>query len=307
MNLQQLNYIIAVDTHRHFLTAAEACHVTQPTLSMMIQKLEDELEIKIFDRSKHPVVPTEAGALIIQQARKVLHESQQIRDIAEMAKGILRGTLKLGIIPTLAPYLVPLFIQTFLNEYPDVNLHISEFTTDSIIKHLKSGLLDVGILVTPLNDISLKERPLFYESFFVYSTHTYDKTYLLPEDLNPDELWLLEEGHCLRSQILNLCELRKKSNTQLQYQAGSIETLKRLVESQHGITILPELALSALTSEQKKMLKSFKPPAPAREVSLIVHRDFLKKRLIDALERSILASLPPEILEKKAYVRVELG
>ncbi len=299
MNLQQLEYIIAVDTHRHFGKAAKACHITQPTLSMMIQKLEDELGIKIFDRSKQPVIPTETGGLLLDQARRVLREAQELTEIVQRQKGIVEGQLQLGIIPTLAPYLVPLFIRSFMIDYPGVRLKIAELTTEQIVEGLLKGKLDVGILVTPLDHKAIQENPLFYEPFWVYSSHSYEKQYLLPSDIDPDELWLLEEGHCLRSQILNLCELRKQSNQLLQYENGSIETFKRLVDHDRGITILPELATRSLSTPQKTRLMPFQEPVPVREVSLVTHRNFIKKQLIEALQEKILSSLPRTLRKKE--------
>ncbi len=307
MNIQQLEYIVAVDTHRHFGKAAKACFVTQPTLSMMIQKLEDSLETKIFDRSKKPVIPTEIGQLIIAQARKILRETKELQELVQRQKGIIEGKMNLGIIPTIAPYLVPLFIRSFLNRYPGVRLKISELTTAQIVSGLKKGELDAGILVTPLQNPSIREHPLFYEPFWVYSSHVYKKQYLLPSDIDPNQLWLLEEGHCLRSQILNLCELRKQANNLLQYENGSIETFKRLVEKEKGITILPELSTLSLSKKQRKFLKPFKSPRPIREVSLVTHRDFIKKGLIQVLTEEILKNIPENLKDQKNGKRVELS
>ena len=306
MNLSQLEYIIAVDKHRHFAKAAKACFVTQPTLSMMIQKLEDELGTKIFDRSKKPVVPTEAGIKVIEQASKTLVESRKIVEIVASHKNSIEGKLRLGVIPTLAPYLLPLFINSFLTNYPLIRLKIAEYTTENIIDKLEKGEIDIGILVTPLNHKNIEERPLFYETFMIYSSHEYDKKFLLPEDLNLNDLWLLEEGHCFRSQILNLCELRKKEDLQLEYAAGSIETLRQLVENQQGATILPELSTRYLTPENRKKLIPFQPPTPAREVSLVSHRNFVKKRFVEVLEKEILAALPTEIRERKEFERIDI-
>lgn len=306
MNLNQLEYILAVDKYRHFAKAAKACFVTQPTLSMMIHKLEEELEVKIFDRSKKPVSPTEVGTQIIEQARKTLVESRKIKELVGSYKDEIDGQLRLGVIPTLAPYLLPLFIQSFLKKYPLIHLKISEFTTETIIDKLEKGAIDVGILVTPLHHKRLSETPLFYETFMIYSSYQYDKKYLLPEDLNLHNLWLLEEGHCFRSQILNLCELRKKEDLQLEYAAGSIETLRQLVENQQGVTILPELSTRYLSEEKRKKLMPFQPPAPAREVSLVTHQDFVKKRLVAILQKEIMASLPQEIVERKEFERIEI-
>ena len=276
MNLQQLEYVLAVERERHFAKAAASCHVTQPTLSMMIQKLEEELEIKIFDRSKQPVVPTPNGELVIAQARKILLEVSRLQDILRQQKSLLVGNLRVGIIPTLAPYLVHRFINRFLEKYPGVHLSVSEHVTSSIIKRLKKNQLDVGILVSPLHDPAVRETPLFYEPLYVYSSHSYEKHYLLPEDIVPEELLLLEEGHCLRSQIMNLCELRRLADSRLHYQSGSLETLMRLVGTGQGVTILPAMAVDTLSTEQKQHVFPFGEPVPMREVSLATHRDFLK-------------------------------
>ena len=299
MNLQQLSYIVALDTHRHFAKAADACFISQPTLSMMIQKLEEELEIKVFDRSKQPVIPTPVGVQIIERARRILQEVDHLKEMAQIERNTLAGELEIGIIPTLAPYVIPLFIKDFIKNYPQIKLKIRERITEEIVEDLKRGSLDVGILVTPLEERGLKEMTLFYEEFLVFSSHKYNKDYLLPEDIDPNELWLLEEGHCFRSQILNLCELQRKAHPQIEYQSGSIETLIRLVERQQGVTIIPELALMNLSASQQKKIKAFKAPAPTRQVSLVTYRHSLKGRLVEVLEKAILSSLPPDILDRE--------
>lgn len=310
MNLQQLEYIIAVDTFRHFATAAEKSFVTQPTLSMMIQKLEDELNVKIFDRSKQPVVPTIIGQKIINQARIVLHEAKKIKEIASNDEHAVSGEFKLAIIPTLAPYLLPLFIRKFIKKYPLVKLTVTEMVTEQIIDNLKKGSIDAGLLVTPLNESTIYELPLFYEPFWAYISEKeklFDKKYVLPADINPDNLWLLEEGHCFRSQILNLCELKKKSETShFEYAAGSIETLVKLVNQESGITIIPELATLDMSAKQKKHLRAFKSPVPVREVSLVMHRYFHKENIIKALSKEIKLSVPEAMLQnvKKKIVEI---
>jgi LysR family hydrogen peroxide-inducible transcriptional activator len=298
MTLQQLEYIVSVDTHRHFSKAAEACFVTQATLSMMIKKLEEELGVTVFDRSKQPVIPTETGKALIQQARMVLRESGLIKQLATEAKEEVRGELRMGIIPTLAPYLLPLFLQQFLAKYPAVHINITELTTDEMIQQLETDRLDVGILATPLNLEGIKEEVLFYEALkvFVSGTETaLNKKYVLPEQLDVKRLWLLEEGHCLRSQMLNLCELKKDEsyNVQLKYEAGSIESLIRIVEMNNGITIVPELATFDFSESRKQQLRSFKKPVPVREVSLVTYRHFAKKRLLEALKSEIVAAVRP--------------
>jgi LysR family hydrogen peroxide-inducible transcriptional activator len=302
MNLQQLEYIVSVDTWRHFSTAAEKCHVTQPTLSMMIQRLEEELDIKIFDRSKQPVVTTTIGDKIIEQARIILSETKQLKKLVAEQKGETRGDLHIGIIPTVAPYLLPLFLNGFLKKYPNIKLRISEFTTHQIVTQLEKQQLDAGILATPLKMASVKEQPLFYEQFVVYASpdeKMMKKKYLLADDIDVNHLWLLEEGHCLRSQVVNLCELKRQETLMqnLDYQAGSLETLKKMVDLNNGITILPELALRDLTKKQQKKIRYFRPPAPVREISIATYRYFVKYNLIEVLKKEILASLPSGMKE----------
>ncbi len=311
MNLQQLDYIIAVDTHRHFQQAAKKCFVTQATLSMMIQKLEEELGAKIFDRSKKPVKPTDIGKKIIAQARRIAAEAARVNELIKEEKGEVSGELKIGIIPTLAPYLLPLFLKKFVTDYPQVKLLINEFTTSTIIKRLKDGQLDAGILATPLNDNSVKEQVMFYEKYFLYVNKNesgFNKHYVLPVDIDINRLWLLEEGHCMRSQILNLCEMKKQHEMEekVHYEAGSIETLKNLVEKNFGITIVPELAIFNFTASQKKRLRYFKPPTPVREISIATHRQYVKVKLIEVLKETILTLIPKEMKENKKINVLEI-
>ncbi len=305
MTFTQLEYVIAVDAYRHFAKAAQACHVTQPTLSMQLQKLEDELGLQIFDRSKQPVVPTTAGVEVIAHAKKIIEEKNNLAGFMQVRKGILAGELKIGIIPTLAPYLLPLFIPSFTGKYPAIKLIINELTTAQIIGRLKDGRIDAGILVTPLNEPGIREQILFYEEMMAYISPrnaAFKKTYVLPQDIDPNKLWLLEEGHCFRTQIANLCQLRKASpeGSHFEYEAGSLETLRRLVELNDGITILPELATIELSTKQKSLVRRFKNPVPMREVSIVIHRDYLKKRMIDVLVKEIVSAIPPKIAANKS-------
>ena len=311
MTFVQLEYIVAVDTYRHFARAAQHCFVTQPTLSMQIHKLEKELGTKIFDRNKQPVLPTQAGTEIIAHARQILSQRDAMDDIIQTKKGIISGELKIGIIPTLAPYLLPLFVQQFTRKYPLVKLIVHELTTENILLRLRDGRIDAGILVTPLNTNGIKEHILFYEELVAYvskSNAAYKKTYVLAKDIDPAKLWLLEEGHCFRSQIVNLCELQKssKEGTHFEYEAGSIETLRRMVDLNDGITIMPELATFDMTSRQQNHLRHFKHPAPMREVSIVVHRDYVKRKLIDVLRHEILASLPEKIKKNKTQNVIQI-
>lgn len=298
MNLQQLEYVVAVDKHRHFGKAASSKYVTQPTLSAMIQKLEDELGIQLFDRKKYPVEPTTEGAQIIEYAKSVLHEADRLLAYSKEVKGEIAGDLRLGIIPTLAPYLLPLFLKPFAEQYPLLHIFIKEMVTEDIIAHLKSGDLDMGLLVTPLEDRGLKEYPLFYEEFYAYASKSEklgNKKYILPKDINIEHLWLLEEGHCFRSQIFNLCELKRDQVTSnnLHYEAGSIETLINLVDKHEGITIIPHFATLNLNEEQKKNIRAF-AERPVREISLVVNHTYPRKKLLERVQEAIRQTLPPQ-------------
>jgi LysR family hydrogen peroxide-inducible transcriptional activator len=304
MNLQQFEYIVAVDIHRHFAKAAEACFITQPTLSTMIQRLEEELDVIIFDRTKQPVVPTEVGLEIIRQARKILGEANMMKELANESKQSLKGELRIGIIPTLAPYLLPLFLKDFLVKYSNIKLFISEQTTSSIIKNLAKDTLDAGIAATPLNIEGIKEDILFYERFMVYVSgqeKVLKKKYLLPEEIDVNRLWLLEEGHCLRSQMLNLCELRKKDSeySNFEYEAGSIESLLKIVEMNSGLTIIPELAVLNMDYVRKSQVRFFKPPVPVRQISLVTYRHFVKNNLLRVLKEEIVQNVKRYIGQKE--------
>jgi LysR family hydrogen peroxide-inducible transcriptional activator len=304
MNFQQLEYIVAVDSFRHFARAAEKCFVTQATLSMMIRKLEDELDVVIFDRSKQPVVPTDAGRSVIDQARIVLKEASLISQLSKEVKTGLQGELKIGIIPTLAPYLLPAFLPVFLKKYPDIKLKIKEQTTDQLLSLLSSDKLDVGIMATPLQQKGFEETPLFYEEFMVFVSGNQKglkKKYILPEEIDVNRLWLLEEGHCLRSQTLNLCELQKKQAKvhNLDYETGSIESLIKITELNEGITIIPELATNHMEKKLRDKLRSFRPPVPVREISMVTYRHFVKKKLLDVLKREVERSVKPFLAKSK--------
>lgn len=299
MNIQQLEYILAVDTHRHFARAADACFVTQPTLSMMIQKLEEELDVRIFDRTRQPVAPTAIGSKVVEQARLALASIRQIKEIVDEEKGVVHGTFRLGIIPTIAPYFLPIFLPGFVRDYPGIRLVVSEMVTTQTIDNLAAGLIDGAILATPLNVPGLREHPLYYERFYGYlseSEPSFQKATLDVGDINGGRLWLLEEGHCFRSQILHYCELRKSppggEDEGFIYEAGSIETLIRMVDLDGGMTILPELAIRFLSEEQRKHLRPFAEPGPVREISLVTRKDFIRQRIIQAFQDSTRQVLP---------------
>lgn len=303
MNIQQLEYILAVQNYQSFTKAAEACNVTQATLSMMIKKLEEELEIVIFDRSKQPIIATQMGKNIIEQSIKILGEIQVLNQIAQHEKKEITGDLKIGIIPTIAPYLLPIILKKYQNKYPKVNLFITECTTNQIIEKLKSNQIDVGILSTPIQEISIREYPLYYEKYFLYVNNDErknHKNYIMPEDIDIHKLWLLEEGHCMRNQILNLCELKKKDNLSenLHYEAGSISTLMNLVDHHYGVTIIPELALEGLSKQRQNQVIPFGGQVPVREIGLVTHYHYAKERLVKSIQSIILDQIPSNMKAK---------
>ncbi|WP_111707443.1 hydrogen peroxide-inducible genes activator [Lutibacter citreus] len=290
MTITQLKYVLAVAEYQNFTVASEHCFVTQPTLSMQIQKLEDQLETKIFNRNKKPIQLTEIGEKIVEQAKIIVDESNRINDIVDQQKGFIGGDFKLGIIPTIMPTLLPIFLKSFIKKYPKINLKIEELTTEEIIKKLSDGHIDVAIAATPLENESIKERVLYYEPFvgFIPSEHRLSNIKELDvENLNIDDILLLEDGHCFKENVINLCSTLGSKNQNFQLQSGSFDTLIKLSKEGLGMTLLPYLQTLDLNDNDKKYLKEFKKPAPAREVSLIYHKSHLKIHLIDALKDSI--------------------
>lgn len=288
MTITQLYYVLAVAENQNFTKAAEKCFVTQPTLSMQIQKLEDELDVQIFDRSKKPIELTEVGKKIVRQARNIVNESYRIQDIVDQQKGFIGGEFKLGIIPTVMPTLLPMFLKTFIKKHPKVKLKIEELTTDEIISRIHEGHLDAAIAATPLEDENIKERVLYYEPFVCYipkghRLHTNKKIDVL--DLDVSDMLLLEDGHCFREGVLNLCKaFRNQPSDQFQLESGSIETLIKLSNEGLGMTLLPYLHTLDINEKEKVNLHFFKEPSPAREVSIIYQKSELKMQIIEALQ-----------------------
>ena len=308
MTITQLEYVLAVDKYRHFGKAAKSCNVTQPTLSMQLQKAEEELGVILFDRSRTPILPTEEGVEIINQARLVLREYKKIFSIIDASKGEVRGEFRLAVIPTLAPYLIPLFAGAFVEKYPDVILTIEEFKTEDIIELLGRDEIDAGLLVTPIQGENFIERVLFHEPFSVFASkdhHLLKKSKIKDKDLNTSDVWLLNEGHCFRQQVLNLCKLSRDNglHDNLKFESGNLETLKNMVINSSGYTLLPQLAVMNLSSEDLKHVREFQSPIPTREVSLVHNRIFLKEKIISALEESIIENLPEVLtsMKKKNY------
>jgi LysR family hydrogen peroxide-inducible transcriptional activator len=290
MTITQLQYTISVAKHGNFTIAAQKCFVTQPTLSMQVQKLEEELGIKLFDRSTKPIRLTSVGSKIINQASVIIKEVQRMEDVVSLEKGFIGGDFKLGIIPTIMPTLLPLFLQFFIKQYPKVNLKIEELNTDNIIKLLLDGELDAGIAATPLSIDKIKEKPLYYEPFvgYVPKNNSLSKnTTLKTEDLENSSILVLEDGHCFRHHTLNLCKTKKKTNDHFDLKSGSFETLVHLANKGLGMTLLPYLHTLQLTPENKLNLRSFENPEPAREISLIYSETQLKNSVINVLSKTI--------------------
>ena len=288
MTITQLYYVLAVAENQNFTKAAEKCFVTQPTLSMQIQKLEDQLDVQIFDRSKKPIELTDIGRKIVNQARNIVNESYRIQDIVDQQKGFIGGEFKLGIIPTVMPTLLPMFLKNFIKKHPKVKLKIEELTTDEIIIRIKDGHLDAAIAATPLEDESIKERVLYFEPFVSYipkghRLHTNKKIEV--SDLDIDDMLLLEDGHCFKDGVLNLCKAFKNHlDDKFQLESGSIETLIKLSNEGLGMTLLPYLHTLDINEKEKENLHFFNEPSPAREVSIIYHKSELKMQIIEALQ-----------------------
>ena len=310
ITLTQLEYIVAIDEYRHFATAAEKCFVTQPTLSMQIKKLEDELGVIIFDRSRQPVGPTDLGAKLIEQARMTLSATQRIKEIIQEEQQEVEGTLKIGIIPTLAPYLLPVFIGPYIRKYPAVKVEVEELVSEEIIRRLKRDILDVGLFVTPYHDEKIVERPVFYEEMLVYAhpdCELLKKKEVGHEDIVTSDIWMLGNGHCFRNQVVNLCEMSasQHKNLPFEFESNSLETLMRIVDVEGGFTLIHEMALQYMSPENKKQVRSIANTKPLREVSVIYSRHFTKQRLITLLCDEIKSVVPAHMLKRDRGMIVE--
>lgn len=291
MTITQLYYVLAVAENQNFTKAAEKCFVTQPTLSMQIQKLEDELDVLIFDRSKKPIELTDVGRKLVTQAKNIVNESNRIQDIVDQQKGFIGGEFKLGIIPTIMPTLLPMFLKAFIKKYPKIKLKIEELTTEEIISRLNEGHLDAAIAATPLESENIKERVLFFEPFVGYIPEhhrLHSKQKISISDLDIDDMLLLEDGHCFRDGVINLCKaFKNQADSHFQLESGSIETLVKLSNEGMGMTLLPYLHTLDLNEKAKENLHFFNEPSPAREVSLIYHKSELKMQIIEAMQSVI--------------------
>lgn len=302
MTLQQLEYIVSLDTYRHFVTAADKCFVTQPTITLQVKKLEDEIGIQLFDRSKTPLEPTPIGEGFITKARNILTEVNQLKESINDDRNNLKGNFKIGIIPTISPYIIPQFTGGFMKNYPDTVLDIEELQTNDIIESLEKNKIDIGILVTPLEHSSIREIPLYNEPFVYYGDRTNSENKINTKDVEDKEgLWLLNSGHCFRNQVLNICNNSSNKNN-IHFKSGSIETIIKMVDNYGGFTLIPELA-SNNTDESKTHL--FNDPQPVREVSIVVHKGFVKESLINAIRKEILAIVPKSFETNNRFKKIE--
>jgi LysR family hydrogen peroxide-inducible transcriptional activator len=301
MNLQQIEYIVALDKFKSFSKAAEACFITQATLSTMVKKLEEELDIILFDRKTNPIITTDSGKEIIEEAKKILIHSKHLKDLPAKIRGKIEGELKIGVIPTIASNLLHRVIPKLLNTYPHLKIKISEITTSSIVTKLKTGEIDVGIVSTPIPKNDFEEEILYYEKLMVYGKiKNIQKKYLSPKDIAYEKIWLLEEGNCLSDQIMNVCSLSaKKVNSNLDFKPNSFDSLLNMVDNTNGLTLIPELYVLDLSKEKKTKVADFKSPFPVREVSLIYNRPYAKLRLINALAQQIKQTVLPILQTSK--------
>jgi LysR family hydrogen peroxide-inducible transcriptional activator len=307
MNIQQMEYLVAVDRFKNFTKAADYCNVTQATLSAMVKKLEEELGCVLFDRKSSPILTTDIGQTIIDECKIVLAHCRQIHEKAKKHSGLVEGKLKLGVIPTIASSLLPRIIKPLLATHPKLHLEIVETPTRNIIKHIKDGTLDAGIIATPGTDETIEEKILYYETLMVYGEVDKTMKYIMPEEIKNSKVWLLEEGHCLREQFIQLCALKKKDTKpqNLTFDANSFETLLGMVDEFGGLTLIPELYYQSLPKEKQEKVSLFHPPVPVREVSLVYYRPFAKERIITALAELITGTIEKTLMSKR-YSNAEL-
>lgn len=300
MNLQQLEYIVALDKHRHFQRAAESCGVSQPTLSALIQKLEEELDLTLFDRKSHPIATTDSGRAVIDQARVVLYNIAQLKEMTLKEKEMSTGTIRIGVIPTVAPYILPRLFKQMQQMFPQIELRAFELRTSVIIEQLRKAELDMAILATPLEQPDFLEIPLYYEKFAAYvspSEDIYQKEEIAAHEMPTEHLWVLKEGHCMRNQVFNFCQTKSAYSTS--YEAGSIDTLIKIVDENGGYTVIPELHLPLLHDSQQQHVRQLALPTPVREISLAIRQDYVRERLVNAVADAVKAIIPESMLDAR--------
>lgn len=310
MTITQLEYVVAVATYKSFVAAAEKCFVTQPTLSMQIQKMEEELNIKLFDRNKHPIAITAMGEAIVHQAKIILSEVEKINDLIQSENNTLAGTFKLAVIPTIAPYILPGLLESYAKTYPDVKLQVKELETNQIVTALRNNEIDAAILSTPLEEQGIKEYPLFYETFVAYFSKdekALDKKLVVPTDISLERIWLLNEGHCMRNQIINLCsdQVQKlQAGRPYHYESSNVETLRKMVDRNGGLTVLPELATLDFIDDQLDRIRYFEDPEPVREVSIVTNDHFVRLTILQSMMDEILKLVPEKMRVQKKNRKV---
>jgi LysR family transcriptional regulator, hydrogen peroxide-inducible genes activator len=308
MTFNQLDYALAVARYGSFKHAAEKKNLSQPALSMQIQKLEDEIGVRIFDRTGIPLRITSDGQLFLERAQEIVAATQRLTDFSVRLNEDFSGEIKIGIIPTLAPFLVPLFADQLLHDYPDFRMDIHEVITEKVVNGVRSGDLDVGIISTPINVYGISSIPLFYEKFFIYSSGEFinDGMPVNLSKIKYEHLWLLEEGNCFRDQINNFCDLNKiRKNRQFVYRSNSIDALIRLVDTKGGMTILPELSTLSLSEKQEENVKAIAGKPKAREIAIIVTKNYDKERYIEKLKTYIQNNIPKSMLSSKGLEIVD--
>ncbi|MDY6206372.1 MAG: LysR substrate-binding domain-containing protein [Prevotella sp.] len=302
MTLQQLEYVISLYRFKHFAKAAEHCKVSQPTLSSMIHKLEEEFGLKIFDRNAQPIAPTPTGKLIIEQAWRVLKSAEKIKDIIEEERSSLDGTFHIGILPTISPYLIPRFFPQMMQKYPRLDLRVTEMKTAEIRRALLHGDIDAGIMAQYENLEKFEVTHLFYEQFFGYVSKNdalFEKELIRTSDLKGEFLWLLDEGHCFREQLVKFCQLKGASKSQHAYTLGSIETFMRIVENGKGVTFIPELAVYQLNDQQKQHVRPFAIPIPSRDIIFMTGKNFIRHHLLNLIKQEIQGAVPKNMLTRQ--------
>lgn len=299
MTLQQLEYIVALNKHRHFAKAADSCHVTQPTLSAMIQKLEDELKVRIFDRSSQPIKPTDIGAIIIRQAQQTLLEAERISDISAQHRNSKAGRINIGILPTIAPYLLPRFLPGFIDNNPEIDVHISEMKTSAAMAALQTGDIDAAVIADVGPQGGTVEHELFFEQFYAYvsrQSKLYGQDVVRTADLHNERLWLLDEGHCFRNQLLRFCQMEGAQQSRSSFSMSSIDTFMHIVENGSGITFVTELAVELLEPQRRRLVRRFALPSPTRRIVMLTNINYARTSLIDTIVNAIRACVPHKML-----------
>jgi LysR family hydrogen peroxide-inducible transcriptional activator len=307
MTLIQLEYLIAIERFGNFSEAAKSCFVTQPTLSMQVQKLEEELGVKIFRRDKKPIEPTDIGRKILEQAKHILKEKEKLNILLQIERGEFVGLLRVAVIPTISSYLLPMFISNFIKKFPDVELVIDEVTTDEVITGLEKGFFDLGIIALRSDNGDLITETLYYEPFVAFLPPDHkliNKTKLNQDDLNVNDFLLLKEGHCLREQTLSVCRSSEldwvEKSSKVVFESGNLDTLIKLVDKKFGMTLLPYLALQYIKDKKKlNRIKEFNNPVPKREVGFVYTNTFIKTHLLEVLKKEILKVIPDELKKNK--------